>query len=68
MGDWYDERGVIYFNDENELIEIVNKLTPEDYYNRLPYIENNYRLVKEQGFFFKRLEKYLDSLIKLNNL
>lgn len=68
MGDWYDERGVIYFNDENELVEIINKLTPEDYYSRLPYIENNYRLVKEQGFFFKRLEKYLDTLIELNNL
>ncbi len=68
MGDWYDERGVIYFNDENELVEIINKLTPDDYYSRLPYIENNYRLVKEQGFFFKRVENYLDKLIAYNKL
>jgi hypothetical protein len=68
MGDWYDERGVIYFNDENELVEIINKLTPDDYYSRLPYIENNYKLVKEQGFFFKRIETYLDKLIAYNKL
>lgn len=68
IGEWYDERGIITFNDENELVEIINKLTPEDYYSRLPYIENNYELVKQQGFFFKRLETFLDELIKINNL
>ena len=46
----YSEKGIIRFNDENELIDIVNKLTPEDYYNRLPYINYNYKVALEDTF------------------
>lgn len=68
IGDFYNSDGIISFNDEDELVEILNKLTPEDYYSRLEAIEQNYELAKEQGFFFKRLETFLDELIKVNNL
>lgn len=68
IGSWYDPRGVIHFYDENELVDIVNKLTPEDYYERLPYIEKNYELVKKHGFFMKRVEMFLDKLIEVNKL
>lgn len=46
----YDERGIIRFNSTDELIEKVNKLTPADYTNRLPYIEYNYQLIKHYRF------------------
>jgi hypothetical protein len=46
----YSEKGIIRFNDENELVDIVNKLTPEDYYNRLPYINYNYKVALEDTF------------------
>lgn len=68
IGDWYDERGIITFEDENELVEIINNLTPEDYYNRLEYINKNYEQAKSEGNYFGRLEKFLDELIILNNL
>jgi hypothetical protein len=64
----YDEDGIIRFNNEEELVEIINNLTPNDYYNRLKAIENNYDAVQKYGFFFSRLEEYLDELIKINNL
>jgi hypothetical protein len=69
ISEWgYDENGIIRFNDENELLEILNNLTEEDYYNRLEAIENNYKAVQENGFFFDRLEELLDDLIKVNKL
>ena len=69
ISEWgYDEKGIIRFNDEEELVKIVNNLTPEDYYNRIEAIENNYKAVQENGFFFDRVEEFLDELIKVNNL
>jgi hypothetical protein len=64
----YDENGIIRFNDENELVNILNSLTPDDYYNRLEAINNNYEAVQKHGFFFDRVERFLDELIKINNL
>jgi hypothetical protein len=68
MGDFYDDRGIIYFNNEQELVDIVNNLTPNDYYSRLEYINNNYELAKQNSDFFSRIEEFLDQLIELNNL
>lgn len=66
--DFYNKDGIITFQNEDELVEILNNLTEEDYYSRLDAIEENYRLVQEKGFFFDRVENFLDELIKLNNL
>lgn len=63
----YDERGIIRFNDEEELINIINNLTPEDYYSRLPYIEHNYQLAMEDTFKNK-LSLFLDQIKSSNNL
>ena len=69
ISEWgYDEKGIIRFNNEEELVKIVNNLTPDDYYSRMEAIENNYRVVQENGFFFDRVEEFLDELIKVNNL
>ena len=69
ISDWgYDENGIIRFEDENELLNIINNLTEDDYYNRIEAIENNYKAVQENGFFFKRFEEFLDNLIKQNGI
>jgi hypothetical protein len=57
----YDERGIIRFTDENHLLEIVNNLTPEDYYKRLPYINYNYQ-VSLIDTFRTQLHKILNYL------
>ena len=63
----YDERGVIRFEDEKDLIVILNSLTEQDYYDRLPYINHNYQ-VNKLDTLENKLSYFLDELIKLNNL
>jgi hypothetical protein len=46
----YDERGIIRFNTKEELLEIINNLTPETYYEMLPYIRHNYNLAIRDTF------------------
>ena len=68
IGEHFNKDGIITFQNENELVEILNNLTKEDYTKRLEAIEENYMLLNKKGFFFKRLETFLDELIKINNL
>jgi hypothetical protein len=63
----YDERGIIRFKDEEDLVRVVNNLTPQDYYDRLPYIEYNYQVTLQDTFRIK-LSNILDQIIELNNL
>lgn len=63
----YDSRGVISFNSTDELLNILNNLTEEDYSSRLPYIEYNYEVAK-QDTLKNQLSLFLDELIRLNNL
>ena len=48
-------------------IRIINNLTPEDYYSRLPYIEYNYQVAMEDTFRNK-LSSFLDQVKLTNNL
>jgi len=63
----YDERGIIKFETENDLLNILNNLTENDYYDRLPYIEHNYKINKLDTYEI-RLSYILDEIIKNNNL
>jgi len=67
IDNYFDERGIIRFETENELVEIVNSLTPERYKLMKPYIETNYQLVKE-SYFPYTLDKILTQIIELNNI
>ena len=68
IGEFWNEKGIITFEDENDLVNILNNLTKEDYTQRLEAIEENYTLSLEKGFFFERLEILLDRLIENNGL
>lgn len=68
IGEYYNKEGIITFNNITELFKILNEITPDDYYNRLEIIEKNHTLARERGWFFKRLENYLDKLIKENGI
>tara|TARA_A100001015_G_C15008844_1_gene722041 strand:- start:145 stop:1203 length:1059 start_codon:yes stop_codon:yes gene_type:complete len=43
----FDERGIITFNNLEELKEIINNLTEEKYNNMLPYVERNFNIAKK---------------------
>ena len=63
----YDERGIIRFQTADELLDIINNLTPEMYQQMLPYVEYNYELAK-QDTFENNISQFFDSFIELNNL
>lgn len=63
----YDERGIIRFSTKEELIEIVNSLTPDKYYDMLPYVDFNYRVAKVDTFE-NNISLFFNELIKTNNL
>lgn len=63
----YDERGILRFNSIPELITLVNSLTPEMYYDRLPYINYNCELVKHNRLKNK-LDSFFSEIIELNDL
>jgi hypothetical protein len=67
IGDHFDERGIIYFETKEELIDIINNLTPEVYYNMKSYIDINYELVKN-SFFPYTLNNLIQQIIELNDL
>lgn len=64
----YDKDGFILFEDENECIEKVNKLTEEDYYNRKEAIDENYELAKEYANLFSRFGCVMNDICLRNNL
>ena len=68
IGDYFNKDGIITFENEEDLIDILNNLTEKDYKNKLEAVEENYILALNNGFFFERLERFLDSIIELNNI
>jgi hypothetical protein len=63
----YDERGIIRFDNENELIDILNTLTPQTYQQMKPYIDYNYEVAK-LDMVEDRATQFFDSFIQANNL
>jgi hypothetical protein len=68
IGDFFDENGIIKFNNEEELINIVNVLTEKDYWDRKDAIEYNYNVALYWSKYFERLMQILEEIIKLNNI
>ena len=67
IGDFYDKRGIITFETKEELINIINNLTPEMYYDMKKYIDYNYNLALQDSFE-KQLCSFFDEIIVLNNI
>ena len=46
IGDFFDERGILTFTNNDELRTIIDSLSEEKYNNMIPYIKHNYELAK----------------------
>lgn len=66
--EYFDEKGIIKFDNEEELIEIINSLTESDYWDRQQYIESNYQKAIEWSNYFGRLVDILRKIVELNNI
>ena len=67
IGEYYDPRGIITFETKEELLDIVNNLTPEKYYEMKPYVDYNYKIAL-QDTFTSKLEQFFTELTKVNTL
>lgn len=64
IGKYFDTRGMIIFNDADDLATIFPALNEKDYYSRMPYIQENFERAKKFAIvedymydsFFKKLE------------
>jgi hypothetical protein len=63
----YDERGIIRFTNEKDLLNILNNLTPEIYYQMKSYVDYNYEIAKLDDLE-DRMSEFFDSFIQFNNL
>jgi hypothetical protein len=60
IGDYFDPAGVLAFETGDELAEILARLRPEDYFDRLPAVEENCRrAVRDYAFFFLRMNRLI---------
>lgn len=57
IADYFDEKGIIRFADVNELIDKVNNLTQDEYYERYKAMAENYELAAAYYDPWKRLAK-----------
>lgn len=66
IGEYFDIRGIIIVSSVNEIIEQCNKLTKNDYYSRMEYMETNKKLSNEKyPFDFNKGFKYhLNPILK----
>jgi len=61
----YDERGIIRFNNESDLLGIINSLTPELYQSMKPYIDYNYEIAKADDLEI-RINNIFDEFFTVN--
>lgn len=68
IGDFFDERGMIILDSEEDFVSLVNNLTEEDYYSRKKYMEDNYNRAVYYAEIFMRINNTIAEIIKLNDL
>jgi len=64
----YNPDGFIYCENEDQIIEAVNKLTPEFYAERKEAIDYNSELAKHYGDLFGRFKIMIETLVEFNNI
>lgn len=64
----YDEKGIIRFETIDELISIVNNLTPEVYEQMKPYVDYNYEVARKELKMKDKLKIFFEDFVSFNNL
>ena len=63
----YDERGIIRFENENDLLNIINNITPDLYNSMKPYIDYNFEIAKQDDLE-TRLGEIFTRFLYQNNI
>ena len=65
---YFNTNGIIKFNNELELIDIINNLTPEYYESKRKYIEENYIRALPYADFVGRINEIIKEICKINKI
>lgn len=65
---YYNTNGMFLFKSDDQAINIINSLTPGDYEDLLPIIEENYKRAWEYKNFVSRIKNNLIDLFKYNGI
>jgi len=65
---YFNKDGILTFETEEELFNIVNNLTPEFYFSKLEIINKNYHTALSYANYVERLKQLLIQICKLNNI
>lgn len=68
LSEYFNSDGYITFNSSDELLEKINTLTPDYYFDRKKIIEKNYHSALYHGDFFYRLNEILVEIVTLNQI
>jgi hypothetical protein len=68
INDFFNSEGIVTFNNEAELIDIVNNLSPEYYSTRKDIIEENYKKAIHISDLIGRIKKTLHEICIINNI
>jgi len=61
LHDFFDTKGVMFFQTSDQLIDILNNLTPEEYYKRIDSIKINYNIsYQKYAFFYDRINEIIN--------
>jgi hypothetical protein len=64
---YFNPKGIISFSDPDELVQIANQLTPDDFFNRKEAIIENAKLALEYASYEKRAAEKVLALLGLAN-
>jgi len=63
----FDENGIIFFDSFEELEDILNNLTEEDYYSRMNAIKNNFEIAKTYWRSDDQLADFIRKTVKFED-
>lgn len=64
ISEYFNSHGIIIFNTQDELINILENITEEDYVKRVEAIEDNYKIAKQYCNFFERVDNEIENFLK----
>ena len=68
IGKFFNQDGIITFDNEDEAIHKCNSLTENDYYGRIGAINENYKIAKEMFYWSGIVKDWIWDFIKVNNI
>jgi hypothetical protein len=68
IGDFFNTKGIIKFDNADDFIYICNKLTPEYYYDHLDVIEENYQKAINYVDYETKIVNKIEEILKFNNI